>query len=61
VGGPQGRIFNGARTNWLQRHWRGYAKVAYYNGWYSNPDDHPAVKTTDWVVMCSTNVRLLEF
>jgi hypothetical protein len=54
-GGPQGYIFYGGRTFWAHSHWRGYAKVALYQRWFSSPNDYPAVKTTDWAVMCSTN------
>jgi hypothetical protein len=54
-GGSQGRIFNGGRSNWLHSHWGGYAKCAHYDGWYVHPHRPPALKTTDWVVMCSTN------
>jgi hypothetical protein len=58
-GGKKGYIFYGGRTIWLHGHFRGSAKVAKYGNygyhWYSHPHDHPAVKTTDWIVMCSTN------
>jgi hypothetical protein len=54
-GGQQGRIFNGARSNWLHGHWLGYAKVFFNDGWYTQNTLAPAVRTTDWAVMCSTN------
>jgi hypothetical protein len=56
-GGPQGRIFNGGRSNWFHGHWAGWAGVAYYDGWAVHDSSDLSRKTNDWVVMCSTSAN----
>lgn len=49
----QGRILNG-RRNWLHGHWKGYAGVAYYDGWRT-PSEMDEETQMSWVVLCGTN------
>ena len=59
TGSRRGRIFIGGPGNFLHGHNRGKRGVAYYDGWVTPDQTHG--ESTDWLVMCATNVGARAF
>jgi len=58
-GGSTGRVFRGARSNWLHGHWNGFTRTSHYDGWVLHPYYSPSGWNSrfkkDWVVMCQSS------
>jgi len=50
------RILQGGSNVWLHGHWNGRLGVAYYTGWRTQYIISQVNPTTDWLLMCGTNV-----
>jgi len=58
-GGSTGRVFRGARSNWLHGHWNGFTRTSHYDGWILHPYYSPSGWNSrfkkDWIVMCQSS------